>query len=533
MEWRRIDMSKQLTQEEFIAKVKSNNKYYANGDFEILNEYTKNTGMIICHCNICNNDWTTTAQILKAGCGCPNKSRHSGFLLETHPDVAKMLANPEDGNKVKHYQDIYLDWICPDCGSIIKHKLCSNVVRHGLVCNVCKETRSMGHRTMCAVLEQLKENYVTEKMFDWSEKRIYDIYLPDKKCIIEVNGIQHYKTTIFHKQNKKSLDDQIAIDSFKMKIAKDNGILNYIIIDSRESNINYIINSIKNNKDFIKSFDISNIDWELVVMKTFSKSKIEIMDFYKKGFTVKEIYNMYNNKFTFNYISNTVNSFLEVGLCKRQKHKRIICLDTGEIFDNYTDASKRYNVSDTSISSVCRKVKNRRTAGKDENGNHLHWSFEDDINISISSTNKKTGARKVVCLNTLEIFPMIKKAREKYPNAKSISDCCRNISKHSGELNGELLVWAYYDDYLKMTQEDIEHKLSYPSKNCKIVCLTTNNIFNGYKEASSYFDIDYQTLYNAINYGNKMTSENNRIKQRLTWCKYEDLPNNYYKKEVV
>ena len=31
----------------------------------------------------------------------------------------------------------------------------------------------------------------------------------------------------------------------------------------------------------------------------------------------------------------------------------------------------------------------------------------------------------------------------------------------------------------------------------------------------------------------KMTSENNRIKQRLTWCKYEDLPDDYYKKEVV
>lgn len=526
-------MGKTLTQEEFIAKVKSNNKYYANGDFEILSKYTKNTDKINCHCNICNNDWTTTAQILKAGCGCPNKSWHSGFLSETHPEIAKMLLYPEDGNRVKYYQNIYLDWVCPDCGSIVNHKLCSNVVYHGLVCNVCKETRSMGHRVMCAVLEQLKENYVTEKMFEWSEGKIYDIYLPDKKCIIEVNGIQHYKTTIFHKQSNKSLGDQITIDFIKMKNAKDNDILHYIIIDSRESDINYIVNSIKNNTDFTKLFDISNIDWGLVVRKTFSKSKIEIMDFYKKGFSIKEIYDMYKNKFTFRYISNTVKSFSELNLYKRQKHKRIVCLDTGEIFDSYIEASKRYKVSDTSISSVCRKLKNRRTAGKDENGNPLHWAFEDDINTSMLSVNKKTGARKVVCLNTLEVFPKIKKAREKYPNAKSISDCCRGLAKRSGELNGEPLVWVYYDDYLKMTQEDIEHKLSCFSKNCKIVCLTTNDIFNGYKEASAYFDIDYQTLYNAINYGNRMTSENNITKQRLTWCKYEDLPDDYYKKEVV
>lgn len=521
------------THEDFIERLSKTNKHYINGELEILSTYTTNNGKIDCHCTVCDNYWTTTAQILKSGSGCPRKAKHTGYLFDTHPSVAKMLLNPQDGYMVKNYDKTYLDWICPDCGAVVKHKLCSNVVRFGLCCNVCKETRSLGHRIICAILDQLQIDYITEKIFEWSDGRIYDVYIPNRNCIIEVNGIQHYENTNFQKKSNITVELQREIDTKKRNMALENNIGNYITIDARKSDVSFIIDSIKNHSDFNLVFDLSIINWELLCEQVLSKSKLKIVQMYKDGMSVKQIYDNYNGRYSFNYIDDTINSFIKLNLCDKNKHDRIVCVETGEIFDSYVEAARRYNISDTSISSVCNKVKNRQTAGKDEHGRRLHWRFESDTNDRQNNYVKSVGSKQVICLNTLEIFSKIKDAIAKYPNAKSISDCCRGLAKRSGNVNGEFLVWAYYDDYLKMSQKDIKSKLSNSLADCKIVCLTTNELFCNYKKASEYFGINYRVLYNSINYGNGMTSKNNKLNQKLTWCKYENIPSDCRLKEVV
>ena len=58
--------------------------------------------------------------------------------------------------------------------------------------------------------------------------------------------------------------------------------------------------------------------------------------------------------------------------------------------------------------------------------------------------------RKVILLNTGEVFDYIKQASEKYGIAReSISMCCTGKRKSAGKLNGEKLVWMYLDEYLK------------------------------------------------------------------------------------
>ena len=70
---------------------------------------------------------------------------------------------------------------------------------------------------------------------------------------------------------------------------------------------------------------------------------------------------------------------------------------------------------------------------------------------------KGNRARKVICLNTLEVFDCIKDAEAKY-NASGISSCCRGVSKTSGyseELQTRLS-WMYYENYLndKLKQKE-------------------------------------------------------------------------------
>ena len=60
---------------------------------------------------------------------------------------------------------------------------------------------------------------------------------------------------------------------------------------------------------------------------------------------------------------------------------------------------------------------------------------EEEIQEIINQSVKKpVGSKRVVCLNTEEVFDSIKSAKTKYPEAKSISDCCRHIAKSSGTL---------------------------------------------------------------------------------------------------
>ena len=55
--------------------------------------------------------------------------------------------------------------------------------------------------------------------------------------------------------------------------------------------------------------------------------------------------------------------------------------------------------------------------------------------------------RKVICLNTYEIFDCIKDAQNKY-KVTHISECCRGNRNYCGVLeDGTKLQWKYYDEY--------------------------------------------------------------------------------------
>lgn len=78
-------------------------------------------------------------------------------------------------------------------------------------------------------------------------------------------------------------------------------------------------------------------------------------------------------------------------------------------------------------------------------------SEETKAKLSENSFN----ATKVICLETLQIFDTIDKAL-KWCNIKSgISKCCKDNTKSAGKhpITKEPLHWMYYEDYLKLQEE--------------------------------------------------------------------------------
>ena len=148
-------------------------------------------------------------------------------------------------------------------------------------------------------------------------------------------------------------------------------------------------------------------------------------------------------------------------------------------------------------------------------------------------TLKKMGdaqpKTKVICLTTNEIFDSIKQA-SKYYNIchTSIIKCCINKNTYGGKLsNGEKLVWMYYEDYINATIEEIDKRKSYINSKkkhspsfIKVICLTTNEIFDSIAEASEYYNLQTSHISSCCK-GNRKHCGRDKNGNKLIWLYYD------------
>lgn len=111
-------------------------------------------------------------------------------------------------------------------------------------------------------MDELNIKYINQfssKNQKWCKRYLYDFYLYDFDCIIEVHGIQHYKDTTWNTYEAEHKND-VA----KMNLAKKN-VKIYIIIDARKSELYYIKHSILNS-ELATLLDLphQNINWDKI-----------------------------------------------------------------------------------------------------------------------------------------------------------------------------------------------------------------------------------------------------------------------------
>ena len=201
--------------------------------------------------------------------------------------------------------------------------------------------------------------------------------------------------------------------------------------------------------------------------------------------------------------------------------EKVICLNTEEIFKSAREAEREYNID--GVSDCCRKEQNY--CGKLEDGTKLVWrKYEDYINMTEEEIENVINfdiiynTTSVVCLNTREIFENTKEADEKYNCHGCINKCCNKKRKTVGKLaNGTPLVWRYYEDYINMTEEEIEKiiKDSTINNGKKVICLDTLEIFESRASACKKYNIDSKSLRECCN-GKRKSAKG------LHWMNYED-----------
>lgn len=240
-------MSRRLTHEEFLEKLKAQNTYFANGKFGIIEEYINYTTKMNCECYMGHKWSVTPAHLLHDGSGCPYCHGHAiwrGFndLWTTRPDVARLLKNPDDGYRFGYNSNKKVEFVCPKCNFIITKPI-YEVSNQRLSCSMCADGVSYPNKFGRALLKQLPiTNLKCEYSPQWAHPYRYDNYFKYKgqSYIVEMDGAFHFEEKTC---SSLSLNEVMRVDKIKTEMATQHGLI-VIRIDCRISEFDYIRQSI-------------------------------------------------------------------------------------------------------------------------------------------------------------------------------------------------------------------------------------------------------------------------------------------------
>lgn len=260
-----------------------------------LNEYRLNKGI---NCPCC------TSTIV---------SPKINSIFITNKSLFDLLENKEDGYKYTEHSSVKVNFKCPTCGEIKKCHI-SDVNDQGFSCQNCGDGMSIGEKYVYCMLKQLDVDFICQFRPNWANGKRYDFLIDgDKKIIIEINGIQHYKENTFHwnvtSESQKENDDN------KRKMAFKNGIENYIVIDY----ISYDFENLWNNilkSSFSNLFDLSVVNTKECMefaSTSFLKISCELWNNKEESETITDIAK--RMKIERHTVSRYLNIGTEIGLC--------------------------------------------------------------------------------------------------------------------------------------------------------------------------------------------------------------------------
>ena len=361
-------------------------------EVEVLGTYIKAKEKIMCRCTKCNYVWDAYTSSLLSEIGCPICSGKTNLIFigvndmwTTAPEIAKLLANPDDGYKYTRCSSKKVDWKCPNCGNIIKNRMIGNIFNGGLSCPKCSDGVSYPNKFMFSLLEQLHLNFITEYSPDWIKPMRYDFYIEinNKEYIIEMDGEWHSSNNNLSGITK--IESQ-KVDSYKNILANNHNI-EVVRINAIKSEEQYIKTSILNS-NLQSILNLNIVDWDKCNCDALNSYVKIACDLWNFGYKIVDISKLMNRN------RRAITSWLNKGA------KCNLCY---------------YN-------------------GKEEMVKNID-------NLKLSSS------KKVICITLDTVYDSISDAYRQ-TNITNISACCREKIKYAGRINNKKLVWMFYDDYI-------------------------------------------------------------------------------------
>ncbi len=182
----------------------------------------------------------------------------------------------------------------------------------------------------------------------------------------------------------------------------------------------------------------------------------------------------------------------------RQK-KKVICINTGEVFASAFEASENFGVSRESIYNAC--IGSRDCVIGDDGGFYQFAYYKENKTYKLKKINKNLikAPKKVICINTKEVFESTHEASQKYGCQQSkISECCNRKRNYAGKLeNGQWLVWRFVEEYDVDEKHTFSKTGEYSNRKHRVRCITTGEVFDTMNLACERYGIHRSTLWRA------------------------------------
>lgn len=359
---------------------------------EITGEYKSGQQLITCKCSIDGYVSRIRCQMLVKGiykCPMCTKGQENveigvSDLATINPVIAECLEDKSNGYKYKANSRAKVNFICPTCGNVIRNKTIEKVHRRGLKCK-CSDGNSLGEKYFYQIISQISDNVISEYYLNNNYDYRYDFYGKEnnKTWIVEIQGKQHTEKS-FETCGGRSLIEEKENDTMKKEYAINNGIDYYICIDSRNSGYLELMNEILSS-DLSKIFDFSNVNWIDAYRNSLISDVKEISKLWNDGYKVMQICDILH--ISKQKVRSCLTKANEVGMCKYNHEVRneikVVCENTGEVFNSMSDAEKKYNIHRGYISGYF-KDRNRES-GTLLSGEKLIWNYYKELDENSNS----------------------------------------------------------------------------------------------------------------------------------------------------
>lgn len=478
-------------------------------------------------------------QFLKCSCPiCKNIKTKEGInsIKDLKPKIFQVVVDDIVGEPINSKRRV--DWKCPFCKGINNHRLsylCKKEDR--LPCRYCSDGISYPEKIYYNLMRQLNSSFEKQKSFEWSQGRKYDGY--DDKCLYhEVHGGQHYKDT-FASCGGRTLEEEQENDRLKKELAykNDKNILDYIVIDARKSDFEYIKNSILKSRLSLY-YDLQKIDWLKVYKLSCKSIKAQVIEMYKSGMNMAEISSKTNLSLTtlYTYLNDANNlglisykkkqgfkdipkdkhiEAIKKSVEKRQKPVFNFDLEGNLVseFISISEASKTYNVSAPSINSA---IKNGWMCA------NFLWSFDKNICPTYMNNNIKKVCAINIETKEVKIYESITQASKVQEIDKtSIFKCLNKTYKQA-----KGWVWLYYNEYSKLSNNEIDKIIFDTHKNnCKkeVICLETLIVYDSLSDAARWCGLKSGSkIGDCCSSKRKSAGKHPKTGKYLHWMYYED-----------
>lgn len=250
----------------------------------------------------------------------------------------------------------------------------------------------------------------------------------------------------------------------------------------------------------IENVDIDKLDDREVYWINYYKNKAGVYNLDSGGNKNKKLSKVSRMKISFAVKQRLKNTYYlnilrenarKNGGANNCNAKRVICINTGEVFDTATEACDKYAIKLSQISKVI--TGERVSCYSQKLNKYLQFAYyEEGGEYKLKENVNIQEPKKVICINTGEIFRSTWEAAKTYNISQgSLVLCCQGERHSCGkDKNGTPLLWGYLENYDEnKTYRHIKNEGARNPRSHPVVCITTGEYFESQRQAELKYNI--------------------------------------------